>query len=426
MKISEALRTGFTEIRAHKTRSFLSFFSISIGSAAFMYTFAMISSMNRRMATALELMGPGRMNVETKQNYEQKAAQSQRKLSYSDALAIRREMPWLYMVSPVASKWRARFRHGNKTGRIDEAGITPEWAKREWVYKLRGRFINDYDVSSSARVCVVVQGGDWLPGKRPIWRKIWNQRNDVAEYLKHSDLLGSSIVLEGHLYKVVGVIRQPPWGNDPRWFTVNQYPDVLVPITTFMRFIASESEEDSVEQISVDAGSGSKLGIAKRQLETLLKTRHDGANNFKIRSMSEIMGERISQQRQWMFTILAIGIIAILSGGIGIMNVTLATIYARIKEIGIRRAIGATRLDIVTQFVVEATLLGLLGGILGIGLGYLMINYMDAGGGREMKAFVWWIPVASAAIAMFAGFAFSLWPAWSASKLDPVEALRYE
>jgi len=426
MKLSEALRTGGGEIRAHKMRSFLSFLSISIGTGAFMYTFTMLSGMNRQMATAMELMGPGRMNIEEKRNYEQKSAQSQRKLSYADALAIRREMPDLYMVSPTASE-HVRFRHGVKTGRLTTMGIAPDWARREWVYKLRGRFINETDLSGFARVCVVVEKGDWNLGKKPSWVKFWGRKDESADaYIKHKDLLGEYIVLQDHLYKIVGVIKNPPRDADPRWFSDGNDADVLIPLTTYSRFIASADSGDSVEQISVDAGTERKLPAVKRQLEILLKARHDGAVNFRIRPMQEIMANYISEERKRMLTMLALGIIAMLSGGVGIMNVTLATIYARIKEIGVRRAIGATRFDIITQFVVEATLLGLLGGVFGIGLGYLMTRYMNPGNNEYLEVFIWWVPAASASIAVLAGFIFSLYPAWSASKLDPVEALRYE
>jgi len=108
------------------------------------------------------------------------------------------------------------------------------------------------------------------------------------------------------------------------------------------------------------------------------------------------------------------------------MNVTLATVYSRIKEIGIRRAIGATRMNIMSQFIVEATFLGFIGGIAGVFIGIIGIQYLASKGNTDMMMVQWWMPFLSVFAAMLTGFFAAIYPAWSASKLDPVEALKYE
>ena len=430
MKISEALRTGYAELWAHKMRSFLSFIAISIGTASFMYTFAMIAGSNKRLQAALELAGPGMMTVEMKESYNTISTdntQSDNHITYQDTIALRRNMPWLYMVSPTAST-SLTLRHAQMSDNAEVQGITPEWAKRNWVYKLRGRFLDDYDVAHYNRVCVLTEEGDWPVGKpRPWWASFWNNNRGerVKNHIKHADMLGENILLGSHLYKVVGIIKEPPKGEDPRWFNFNNNEaTVLVPLTSYYRYVSYD--EEAVESLSVDTGDENTIPVAQRMITTLLKARHGGQLNLEIRSMREVMNESITDMKKSALSILAVGIVAILAGGIGIMNVMLATIFSRIKEIGIRRALGAAKLDIISQFVVEAMLMGLAGGVLGIGLGYLMIHYMNPNDSESLQIFIWWVPLVSVLIAIGTTFLFSIYPAYTAAKLDPVEALRYE
>ncbi|MEK7746833.1 MAG: FtsX-like permease family protein [Elusimicrobiota bacterium] len=146
----------------------------------------------------------------------------------------------------------------------------------------------------------------------------------------------------------------------------------------------------------------------------------------EIEDFRETIQGILNHTRQYAIAVMAVGIVAILAGGVGIMNVTLATIFSRIREIGIRRAVGATRMDILWQFVIEAMLLGLFGGIAGTGLGLCGIYYIGRRGMETMESLQWWHLLATLAISMGAGFVFSLYPAYHASKMDPVEALRYE
>ncbi|MDD2772454.1 MAG: ABC transporter permease [Elusimicrobiales bacterium] len=426
MLTAEVFRTGCLELWAHKARSLLTFFAISIGTASFLSTFSTIATMNKRIDTGLKLSGLGRINIDENRNYEESDARGQRKLSYADAVAIRREMPDLYMVSPVAVNWNVKFRHGAAEYQSTVLAITPEWAKNDWAYTLRGRFLTEADMTDSARVCVVIEEGGWEPGKKPWWMKFWDNdwRENITNHFKHAEMLGETVMLQGHAYKVVGVIKEPVQGTDPRIFQMGSGQNILVPMTTYIRFISGNS--DTVRKIDVDAGSEAALASAKRRLEVLLKTRHDGAENFQLRSIREVLNEAIAQYRKQALTILAIGAVALLAGGIGIMNVTLAVIFSRIKEIGIRRAIGATRLDIMSQFVTEATLLGFLGGTLGIAFGYTLLHFMTSNEDRHFQVFIWWVPAVSLLLAAGTGFLFSLYPAYTAAKLDPVEALRYE
>jgi putative ABC transport system permease protein len=142
--------------------------------------------------------------------------------------------------------------------------------------------------------------------------------------------------------------------------------------------------------------------------------------------MREEIEGQLKETAKYTFAAMVMGAVAMLAGGIGILNVTLAALFARVKEIGIRRAVGATRLDILSQFVAEAVLLGLCGGAAGIGLGLGGIEYLRRSTERELAVLTWYHCVAALAIAGATGLLFSLYPAWKAAALDPVDALRDE
>lgn len=421
MNLREALRAGAREIRANKFRSALSFTAVSVGVASLLYTMAQTRGMEEALERNLQLMGPGRMTVEKKRNYTSKGLSQG--LTYGDALALRRELPDLYMVEPRADSY-FKLVYGRETVKsIRVTGTTPDFRRRDWVFKLRGRFINEWDVAQRARVAVMVEPPGWV--KKPFWAKFWGQDNPYDLFAKRRDLLGMQVRIEETVFTVVGVMTPPPRDKDPRWDSWDT-PNALVPITSFQQRLATaESGPDSVDEIRVDTGSERTLASRRLQIEALLKRRHRGEEDFEIKDQREEIETEMENMRKYVKAGLALGLVALLAGGIGIMNVTLATIFSRVREIGIRRALGATRADIVWQFVSEAMMLGLLGGLGGTGLGILGIWYLAPKEDRMLEISL--IHVCGALlIALGTGFLFALYPAWKASRFDPVEALHYE
>ncbi|MEK9144543.1 MAG: ABC transporter permease [Elusimicrobiota bacterium] len=426
MHIAESVRTGFLEIRSHKMRSFLSFLAIAFGVAAILYTFAEVHQMSSRRQKAFDLAGPGRLEIKEKQEYVSRGLS--RGLTLADALAIRAAMPDLHMVSPLASRWGTKFRHDAfSTEDLRAVGVSPEWRRRDWVYRLKGRFFDAEDLRSAARVCVVDEPGGWV--EKPFWARFFPS-SKFQDYILHKDLLGETVRIEGHLFTVVGVLKNPPRDKDPRWFSRSYGGSgtVYLPITTHQRYLGrgSRGALDRLSELHVDPGSARTVPSATRRIESLLMVRHRGESDYEIEDFRETIQGILNQTRQYAIAVMAVGIVAILAGGVGIMNVTLATIFSRIREIGIRRAVGATRMDILWQFVIEAMLLGLFGGIAGTGLGLCGVYYIGRRGMETMESLQWWHLLATLAISMGAGFVFSLYPAYHASKMDPVEALRYE
>ncbi|MBI4346420.1 MAG: ABC transporter permease [Elusimicrobia bacterium] len=421
-----AIATGLREIRANKLRSVLSFAAVAVGSASVLYTLAGVTGMSREVRAAIDLLGPGRLRVEAKRGYKSRGLSPG--LTSEDASEIAK-IPGVFMAYPKTQGWGVDVRYrGQKFDGVQVVGTTPAWAKRDWVYRLRGRFFNDGDVRENARVCVVLEPGGWEV--KPFWYSFWGRERPFPAMVSRRDLLGRELQLNGHGFTVVGVIREPPRDRDPRWFsrewTGGGY--ILTPVSAHHEFLRPkwQSRPGAVNVISVDTGDERTIPQVKRAIEVILHRRHRGEQDYDIIDYREEIANELEETRGQVLVGVLLGGVAILAGGIGIMNVTLATIFARVKEIGIRRALGASRLDIVGQFVAEATLLGVMGGLAGLVLGTFGVEYLMKSADRDMAQLVWWHLPAALAVAAATGFLFSVGPAWRASGLDPVDSLRNE
>ena len=178
--------------------------------------------------------------------------------------------------------------------------------------------------------------------------------------------------------------------------------------------------------INIDTGSEQSFDESLRKINNFLKIRFGDGDFFIVENQLEMIREKIAASIKSALVTISLGMLAFLAGGIGIMNVTLATVFARTREIGVRRAIGASRRDIMLQFIVEAVMLGLIGGVLGSALGYLWgvpVKVMLGMGGSPIKA---WMPLVAVLIAAFTAFVFAIYPAWVAAGLKPADALRAE
>jgi len=423
VNLREAFRAGSREIIANKFRSALSFTAVSVGVASLLYTMAQTRGMEEALEKNLELMGPGRMTVEAKQNYVSKGLSSG--LTYSDVLALRRELPDLYMVEPRSAYSSTLVAGRSKIDDVDVWGTTPDFRRRDWVYRLRGRFLNEWDVENRARVVVLIEPAGWV--KKPFWAKFWMHDDPYDDFAKRHDLLGESVRLENSIFTVVGVLTPPARDKDPRWESWNT-ANALVPITVFQQsFTRFSNNPDSVDEIRIDTGDVKTLAARRKQISAILTRRHRGEEDFEIRDEREAIEAKMEDMKKMVKAGLALGIVALLAGGIGIMNVTLATIFARVREIGIRRAIGAGRSDILAQFLLEAALLGAAGGVAGVALGLVGVQWLSGlAGSREIAKITWLHCAEGIALASLVSAAFAFIPAYRASRLDPVEALKAE
>lgn len=424
-----AVKTGFTEIWAHKTRSVLSFLAIAAGSLVFIDAFSAIFATYERLEKQKEISGMARMKIS--QNYSQTYSNPDDYVpppvfTYDDVLRLREKMPELYMVSPEGRDWRNVLVYGEHRLTTSVMGVTPEWVKRDFIYTLKGRFLDWHDVKNKLRVCVLVKKAAPPPGNN-LYKSRMKQYNFTGGFdmlVAHNDLLGKTVNIDGFTFTVIGVLEELPYSKRPDTIIGrSQEYKVLAPVTTLVHynFIGQQSLD-----INVDTGSEQNFDESMRKVNNFLKIRFGDGDFFVVENQLEIIRERIAASIKSALVTISLGMLAFLAGGIGIMNVTLATVFARTREIGIRRAIGASRRDIMLQFIVEAVMLGLIGGVLGSALGYLWgvpVKVMLGMGGSPIKA---WMPLVAVLIAAVTAFVFAIYPAWVAAGLKPADALRAE
>ncbi len=291
-------------------------------------------------------------------------------------------------------------------------GASPEY-QQVYSYSLAsGQFISDRNVASRDMVIVLGSG--------------------VAEELFGSDNpVGQRAKMKGNRFTIIGVLE--PKGGAIMGFSLDDV--VVTPITAFQTKLFTQrtaSGEDGVQSIAVQAASAEAMDGVREEIETILRRRHrlasDEKNDFSIISMEQMLG--IVQQITGIFTIVlgAIASISLLVGSIGIMNIMLVSVTERTREIGIRKAVGAKRRDILLQFLIEAAMLSLVGGGIGIIGGWLLsllISQLDIGGMTLLAVVSPDIVILAVSVSVFIGLASGMYPAMRASRLNPIDALRY-
>jgi len=405
--------------------------AIAVGSVVFIDSFAAIFSMYDRLQKQKEVSGIARLKIT--QDYDQTRSdpdeyKSPPNIRYEDAVSLKNKLPGLYMVSPEFQNWHNTLEFEGKRVVTTLNGVTPEWAKRDFIYTLKGRFLDWHDVENKLRVCVLVKKAVPPPTNEldKTRMKQWDYTAAFDVMVAHNDMLGKTVKIGNITFTVIGVLEELPASRRPD-IILSQDRDykVLAPATTLSHYGFFDEEYDSMD-LSVDAGNENNFEESLKLIENFLKVRFGGDEYFLIDNQMDAINEAIDASVKASLITISLGMLAFIAGGIGIMNVTLATVFARTKEIGIRRAVGARRGDIMLQFVVEAVMLGLIGGVLGSVLGYVWgvpVKRMLGMGASPIKL---WMPAVSVIIAAFTAFVFAIYPAWVAAGLKPADALRTE
>lgn len=408
MDLLQTLKIALRALRTNKMRSFLTMLGIIIGIAAVIAMLAVgagarhvISQQIASIGSNIILIIPGSM---TSGGLRSGSGGTQT-LTSDDARAIVNELPSVETAAP-AIRSSGQVVYGNLNWSTIIWGTTPEYFDiREWSI-VSGRGFTRQDNDGAAKVCLIGQ--------------------TVAENLfGASDPVGKMVRIKKVPFTVVGVLDgkgQSPQGQD-------QDDVIYVPLRTAQRKLVGSQFPNTVGSIMVKAKSAELLGKAEEEVNGLLNQRHriTGGKepDFSTRNLSELLAVAEQSSKAMSLLLGAVASISLIVGGIGIMNIMLVSVTERTREIGIRMAIGARKNDILMQFMTEAVLLTLLGGVIGIILG--------AGGAMAVSHILDWptlISVNSVLIAFFfsgaVGIFFGFYPARKAAGLNPIDALRYE
>jgi putative ABC transport system permease protein len=405
------MRVALRALTRNKMRTFLTALGIIIGVGAVIAMVSIgegakigIQDRFNAMGTNLLFVYPGGQNVRGVHSQ----AGSRTSLKEDDAEAILKYCDAVKAISPSVNS-RGQVVYANKNWNTQISGTGADYPDiRSWPVE-QGVYFDDTMVKAAAKVCVL--------------------GSEVNKNLfEGADPIGQVIRIKKIPFKVLGVLKSK--GESGGFF--NRDDMIAIPYTTCMRRLAGV---DYVNSIDISAVSSERTAEAKSQIEVLLRDRHKimpgSDDDFSVRNMSDV-AETAAESTQIMTILLgSIAGISLLVGGIGIMNIMLVSVTERIREIGIRMAVGARERDILLQFLAEAIVLSVLGGIVGIGFGYgasklvgkIQIFSQFSQGktvvslGSVLLAFLF-----SATVGIFFGF----YPARKASKLDPIEALRYE
>ncbi len=409
MNIGMIFKVAILAILRNKTRSLLTCIGIIVGIAAVIAVLAIGKGASTMMVKEISSMGNNLVMVWPDWNRKGQVRSGMgagQTMTAGDAEAIRRELSHIVAaVSPTVNV-NSQIICENKNWNVRVSGVGYDMPEiRNWQIE-EGRFFEESEERSHARVCV-------------IGATVKNNLFEVDE-----NPVGRTVRIGAMPFKVIGVLASKGangWGQD-------QDDIVMAPYTTVGR-VLSRSKFRSIGMMNISLYSMDDVDEAKREITALLRQRHKLAdyqdNDFETRDTTEIMNTIGSVTKLMTVLLTAVAAISLLVGGIGIMNIMLVSVTERIKEIGLRMAIGATPANILGQFILEAVVLSTVGGAIGVAVGIVVAKTIG-----EVNNWPIVIEVSSAAYSFlfsaFVGMFFGFYPAYRASKLNPIDCLRYE
>ena len=402
-EILDNLRQGINAIFSNKMRSFLSMLGILIGVSSVIAMLALGEGAKESISTTLSSLGTNILHISPgaqQRGHLSLEAGAVTRFTLQDAEAIAK-IPQVKKVSPLASG-RGQVVYGNKNWNTQIQGVGENYAEMRALTPFAGRFFTAEE--SKGRQKVALLG-----------------LTVAKEIFGGSDPVGELIRVNRINFRVIGVL--PEKGSGPGG---DQDDTVMIPVTTAMYRVLGRKYVNSID---AEINDLSLMEEAKNSIHNLIvKRQHLDVNkpdSFNIRNMAEIQ-EALKSMTKTMTTLLGfIATISLLVGGIGIMNIMLVSVTERTREIGLRKALGARRKDIMFQFLTESVVMTLLGGIIGIVFGIIAAALMSVFAGWTTKVSVFSV-VLAAGFSIAVGLCFGIWPARKAVQMDPIEALRYE
>jgi putative ABC transport system permease protein len=411
MRLAAHIDIGLKGLLLRKARSLLSALGVVFGVAAVIAMMSIGEGARREAVEQIRLMGTNNIRIKqlalTGERQEESERRFSRGLTYDDVTLIQDAFPTVLTATPLKFV-DAEVRFNGRQGVAQVVGTGPDYADVTSFRVSDGRFITPFDLADAKNVCIL--GAE-------IKQELFGYRNAI----------GASIRIAGAGFTVVGVM-EPKVMREGRAAPIklrNINKDVYIPITTALRRFESSGDALALQEIAVRVFRAEQLALTAQLIPRVLGPKHKGVEDYEIMVPEELLAQAQRTQRIFNVVMGSIAGISLLVGGIGIMNIMLANVSERTREIGVRRAIGATKRDILAQFLIETVLICLAGGFVGILLGFGMAAVITLYASWD-TAFSPASVLVAFATAASVGLVFGLFPARRAAELDPVQALRSE
>ncbi|HZJ80873.1 MAG TPA: ABC transporter permease [Dysgonamonadaceae bacterium] len=412
MQYGENIRLAIRGLIDHKFRSFLTMLGIIFGVASVITMLSIGEGAKREAIAKYQDLGVNNIIVREKSlsdnELEEVRAKFSQGLSLQDADVINEIVPGVEKIASQAEK-SSEVKYSDKSVKSTIIGITPDFLSM-MNYSLKdGYFINQKHYEERLKVCVLGAGV-------------------AATFFKGEDPIGKMVKIDDQWLEVVGVLESKSLFTE----TVGELAardlntDVYVPLSLFLnRFTPDNFLASQIQQITVMISNSNQLLEASKLIDQILKRHHFNNDDYSIVIPYELLKQEEKERQIYNFLLGAIAAISLLVGGIGIMNIMLATVMERTREIGIRRAVGAKKIDIMSQFVTESVVISITGGIIGVIVGVMLALTVTLF--TDITTFIQPYSVVIAfSFSVIVGISFGYLPAKNAANLKPVDSIRQE
>jgi putative ABC transport system permease protein len=408
------LRRSIENLLVHKLRTLLTMLGMIFGVAAVLSMLSIGAGAQQQVMAFIEDLGVRNIIVEARETTDYQANQKIRQqspgLTFKDLRAIEAAIPGVDMLTP-----RKRFVPGRMVPKPDTDvpavyGVEPNYQQIAGLRVTQGRFFTDDEAARAAAVCVLGEAARW---------RLFGEADPVGRFVKVNE----------QWFEVIGVVGPKAVAQSGVAGLPAQDRNNMIYAPTSAAMLRLEDNysnaRDEIDGIFVRVSNEADISAASAITRGILDTSHRGAADYTLVAPAELLAEQQRTKRIFDIVMVALASISLLVGGIGIMNIMLASVMERTPEIGLRRAIGATRVDVIRQFVLETTLIAVIGGAIGLAVGVLM--------SRLIAGFAGWSTIVTLSsvllaflVSVIVGLVSGVYPAMKAANLDPVQALHYE
>ena len=408
------LNLALQNLLSRKLRSLLTMLGMIFGVGAVVSMLSIGAGAQQQVLAFIEQLGVRNLIVEAKDipNTDEllKLRKTSPGLSFKDLRVIRANMDSVNASSPRKRIAPNSIFPKPKLDMPGVYGVEPEFCEIAGLKMAQGRFFTAQENEELVPVCILGEGAK-------------------ANLFPQKPAVGESIKIHEQWYRVIGILGSRLTAqSDLSGMKAQDLNNLIyIPVNSVIYRLEENQSylKDEVDGLYIKLNKGADLGIAADMVRGILNTSHRNANDFSIIVPAELLAEQKRTQRIFEMVMVAIASISLLVGGIGIMNIMLASILERTHEIGVRRAVGASKRDILRQFLIEAILISFLGGLLGIGCGFFLSRLVAVMAGWSTIITMQSILLAFV-VSVSVGLIFGIYPAAKAARLDPVEALRHE